>query len=83
VSVSIEARFGTLEGCSFTGGMDVGDCRNGASVSEEAQYGGLLGRATLFGTPKDMLGLCFLKPQDIKNLSLGAIWSFGKVTGLP
>jgi hypothetical protein len=25
----------------------------------------------------------FLEPEDIKNVSLGAIWNFGKVTGLP
>jgi hypothetical protein len=25
----------------------------------------------------------FLEPDDIKNISLGVIWKFGKVTGLP
>jgi hypothetical protein len=25
----------------------------------------------------------FLEPEDIKSISLGAIWNFGKVTGLP
>ena len=25
----------------------------------------------------------FLEPEDIKSLSLGAIWNFSKVTGLP
>jgi hypothetical protein len=40
--------------------MDVGGSRNGASVSEEAQCGGPLGRAPFLGTPKDMLGLIFL-----------------------
>jgi hypothetical protein len=29
------------------------------------------------------LGSFFLEPQDIKNISLGATWNFGKVTGLP
>jgi hypothetical protein len=29
------------------------------------------------------LGSLFLEPQNIKNVSLGAIWNFGKVTGLP
>jgi hypothetical protein len=29
------------------------------------------------------LGSFFLEPKDIKNISLGAIWNFGKVTGLP
>jgi hypothetical protein len=63
--------------------MDVGGSRNGASLSEEAQCGGSLGTAPLLGTPKDMLGLLFLETEDINNVSLGAIWNFGKVTGLP
>jgi len=25
----------------------------------------------------------FLEPEDINNVSLGAIWNFGKVTGMP
>jgi hypothetical protein len=29
------------------------------------------------------LGSLFLEPKNIKNVSLGAIWNFGKVTGLP
>ena len=29
------------------------------------------------------LGCCFLEPEDIKSVSLGAIWNFSKVTGLP
>jgi hypothetical protein len=29
------------------------------------------------------LGSFFLEPEEIKRLSLGAIWNFGKVTGLP
>jgi hypothetical protein len=29
------------------------------------------------------LGSFFLGPEDIKNISLGAIWNFSKVTGLP
>jgi hypothetical protein len=63
--------------------MDVGSSGNGASVSEEAQYGGPLGRTPLLETPEDMLGLSFLEPEDIKIVSLGAIWNFSKVTGLP
>jgi hypothetical protein len=63
--------------------MYVGGSRNVTSVSEEAQYSGPLGRAPLLGTPKDMLGLPFLEPEDNKNVSLAAIWNFGKVTGLP
>jgi hypothetical protein len=62
---------------------DIGGSRNGASLFEEAQCGGPLGRAPLLGNPKDMLGLLFLEPEDIKDVSLGAIWNFGKVTGLP
>jgi hypothetical protein len=29
------------------------------------------------------LGSFFLEPEDIKSIGLGAIWSFGKATGLP
>jgi len=29
------------------------------------------------------LGSSFLEPTDIKSISLGAIWNFSKVTGLP
>jgi len=29
------------------------------------------------------LGSSFLEPEDIKSISLGAIWIFIKVTGLP
>jgi hypothetical protein len=63
--------------------MGVGGSRNGASLSEEAQCGGPLGRAPLLGTLKDMLGLLFLEPDVIKNVSMGAIWNFGRVIGLP
>jgi len=29
------------------------------------------------------LGSSFLDPEDIKSLSVGAIWNFSKGTGLP
>jgi hypothetical protein len=29
------------------------------------------------------LGSFFLEPESIKKVSLGAIWNFGKATGLP
>jgi len=29
------------------------------------------------------LGSFFVEPEDIKNISMGAIWNFSKVTGLP
>jgi len=29
------------------------------------------------------LGCFFLEPEDIKSVSLGAIWNFSKATGLP
>ena len=29
------------------------------------------------------LGSFLLEPEDIKSISLGAIWNFSKVTGLP
>jgi hypothetical protein len=63
--------------------MDVGGSRNGVSLSEEAQCSGPLGRAPLLGTPKDTLGLLFLESEDITDVSLGAIWNFGKVIGFP
>jgi hypothetical protein len=53
--------------------MDVGGSRNGASLFEEAQCGGPLGRIPLLGTPKDMLGLLFLEPEDTENESLAAL----------
>jgi hypothetical protein len=31
----------------------------------------------------EYLGCFFLDPENIKNVSLGAIWNFGKATGLP
>jgi hypothetical protein len=56
--------------------MDIGGSRNGTSLSEEAQFGGPLGRVPL-------LGSFFLEPEDIKNVCLGARWNYRKVTGLP
>jgi len=29
------------------------------------------------------LGSFFLEPEDVKSISLGAIWGFSKATGLP
>jgi hypothetical protein len=29
------------------------------------------------------LGYLFLEPEDIKIIRLGAIWDFGKATGVP
>ena len=29
------------------------------------------------------LGSLFLEPEDVKSISLGAIWSFSRATGLP
>jgi hypothetical protein len=29
------------------------------------------------------LGSFFLEPEDVKNISVGAIWSFSKAIGLP
>jgi hypothetical protein len=63
--------------------MDVGGRSNGASLSEEAQCSGPLGRASFLGTPKDMLGLLFLGARGYKLINLGAIWNFGKVAGPP
>jgi hypothetical protein len=56
--------------------------RNGASDCEGTQCGGNLGRAPMLGTLKDMLGLLYWEPDNIKDVILGAIWHFGKVIGL-
>jgi hypothetical protein len=32
---------------------------------------------------KKYLGSFFLEPEFIKNVSVGAIWNFGEVAGLP
>ena len=29
------------------------------------------------------LGSFFLEPEDVKSISLGAVWSFSRATGLP
>jgi hypothetical protein len=51
--------------------MDVGSSRNGASLFEETQIGGPLGRAPLLGTPKDMLGLLFLGARGYQGCKSG------------
>jgi hypothetical protein len=51
--------------------MDVGGCRNGASLFEEAQCGGPLGRVPMLGTPKDMLGLLFLGARGYQEYKSG------------
>jgi hypothetical protein len=61
--------------------MYIGGSENGVSVSEVAQCGRSLGRASLLGTLKDILGLFFWGPEDIKAVSLGAMWNFVKVKG--
>jgi hypothetical protein len=48
--------------------MDVGGSSNGASLFEEAQCDGPVGRAPLLGTPKDMLGLFFSWSQRISRI---------------
>jgi hypothetical protein len=52
--------------------MDIGGCRKGTSLSEEAQCRGSLGRAALLETQKIRQGSFFLEPEDIKNVSLGS-----------
>jgi hypothetical protein len=61
--------------------MDVGGSRNGASLFVVAQCFGPLRRAPLLGTPKDMLGLLFLEPEDIKNVSLGRSGTLARLQG--
>jgi hypothetical protein len=48
--------------------MDKRGSRNGSSLSEQAQCGGPLGRATLLGTPKDMVS----KALEWASVSTGA-----------
>ena len=38
---------------------------------------------TLASHKRVYLGSFFLKPEDIKNISMGATWDFSKATGLP
>jgi hypothetical protein len=46
--------------------MDEGGSKNGTSLSEEAQCGGCMGRASLLGTVKDMLS----KALELASVSL-------------
>jgi hypothetical protein len=56
-------------------------CRCGAEDETSAHT--LCECETLVSLRHVYLGCCFLEPEDIKSISLGAIWNFGKVTGLP
>jgi hypothetical protein len=49
--------------------MDDAGTRNGASLSEEAQCGGLLWRSLLLGAPKDVLG----KALEWASVSTGTL----------
>jgi len=56
-------------------------CRSGA---EEETSAHILCECEASATLRHVyLGSFFLEPEDIKSISLGAIWSFSKVTGLP
>jgi len=57
-------------------------CR-GCEVKEETLVH-ILCECELLASLRHMyLGSFFLEPEDIKCMSLGAIWSFGRATGLP
>jgi hypothetical protein len=40
------------------------------------------GEGCLVGDPERYVRVPFLEQEDIGNVSLGAIWNFGNVTGL-
>jgi hypothetical protein len=53
--------------------MDVGGCRNGASVSEWGSVRQASGEGSFAWDLERYVRAPFLKPEDIKNLSLGAV----------
>ena len=57
-------------------------CR-GCGVKEETSAHILCECEALTSLRHMYLGSFFLEPEDIKNISLGAIWSFSRATGLP
>jgi len=57
-------------------------CR-GCGVKEETSAHILCECEALASLIHTYLGSFSLEPEDIKSISLGAIWSFGRATGLP
>jgi hypothetical protein len=57
-------------------------CRR-CGVEEETSAHILCECEALASLRKVHLGSFFLKPEDVKSISLGAIWKFSKATGLP
>jgi len=57
-------------------------CR-GCGVQEETSAHSLCECEALASLRHMYLGSFFLEPEDIKSISLGAIWSFSRATGLP
>jgi hypothetical protein len=57
-------------------------CR-GCGVNEKTSAHVLCECEALASLSHMYMGSFFLEPKDIKRIGLGAIWSFGKATGLP
>ena len=57
-------------------------CRK-CGVKEETSTHILCECEDLAGLRHRYLGSFFLQPEDVKSISLGAIWSFSKAAGLP
>jgi hypothetical protein len=81
-----------MEGCSFLRTFEIKSyikryvkmpCKR-VSLSMGAMLGNLEGVSLLGLFERKGKEICvpFLDPEDIKVLSLGAIWNFGKGTGL-
>ena len=56
-------------------------CR-GCGVKEETSAHILCECEDLASLRHTHLGSFFLEPEDVKSLSLGAVWGFGRATGL-
>jgi hypothetical protein len=66
----------------LTGLSDSPLCRR-CRAQEETSFHILCEREAFASHRRVYLGSSFLEPEDIKSISLGAIWNFSKVTGLP
>ena len=66
----------------FLGLLDSPWCRK-CGVKEETSTHILCECEALAALNNRYLGSFFLEPEDVKSISLGAIWSFSKAAGLP
>ena len=61
--------------------LDTPLCRRCGAEEETSAY--ILCECEALASRHSYQGSFFLEPEDIKSISLGAIWNFSKVTGLP